>query len=97
MAAHIPKTAFHMHDGHYEFVVMPFDLTNAPATFQSAMNDMFHPVLRMFILVFMDDILIYSKCWTDHVAHLHAVFETLSSHSFLAKASKCDLAQPRVQ
>ncbi|CAM9001016.1 unnamed protein product [Rhodiola kirilowii] len=96
-AEDIPKTAFRTHDGHYEFVVMPFGLTNAPATFQATMNDMFRPVLRKYVLVFMDDILVYSPDWLTRLTHLQAVFQTLKSHGFLAKASKCELAKARVQ
>ncbi|KAL4569364.1 hypothetical protein LXL04_025000 [Taraxacum kok-saghyz] len=86
------KTAFRTVDGHYKFRVMPFGLTNAPATFQSAMNDLFRTVLRKFVLVFFDDILVYSPSITSHYEHLHFVFHTLLQHNYHAKPSKCSFA-----
>ena len=85
----IEKTAFKTHDGHYEYLVMPFGLTNASSTFQALMNDLFCPMLQRYVLVFFDDILIYSKLWKDHLQHLHSVFHLLHQHQFYLNWKKC--------
>jgi len=94
--ADIEKTAFRTHQGHFEFLVMPFGLSNAPATFQLLMNAVLQPFLRKFVLVFFDDILIYSRSWSEHLQHLRTVFDTLRLHQLRIKRSKCAFATESV-
>jgi len=86
----IPKTAFRSRYGHYEYVVMPFGLTNAPAVFMDYMNRIFRPYLDSFVVVFIDDILIYSKTPEEHAKHLQMVLEILREKKLYAKLSKCE-------
>jgi len=87
------KTAFQTHHGLYEWRVIPFGLTNAPTTFQSLMNSIFAEVLRKFVLVFFDDILVYSLDWSTHIQHLTYVLNILRTHSLFSKLSKCSFGQ----
>jgi hypothetical protein len=95
--ADITNTAFRTHEGHYEFLVMPFRLCNAPSTFQSLMNHVFHPFLSHFVLVFFDDILIYRKTWTYHLAHVDQVLHLLSQHQLFLKQSKCAFGTSEIE
>ncbi|GKB21547.1 putative reverse transcriptase domain-containing protein [Tanacetum coccineum] len=93
----IPKTAFRTRYGHYEFQVMPFGLTNAPAVFMDLMNRVCKPYLDKFVIVFIDDILIYSKDKKEHEEHLKAILELLKKEKLYAKFSKCEFWIPKVQ
>src|SRR5262249_32628844 len=86
----IPRTAFSTRYGHFEYVVMLFGLTNAPAAFMDMMNRIFQPYLDQFVIVFIDDILVYSPTEEDHVRHLRIILQTLRDHRLYAKISKCE-------
>ncbi|GJZ03592.1 putative reverse transcriptase domain-containing protein [Tanacetum coccineum] len=94
---YIPKTAFRTRYGHYEFQVMPFGLTNAPVVFIDLMNRVCKPYLDKFIIIFIDDILIYSKDKTKHKEHLKAILELLKKEKLYAKFSKCEFWILKVQ
>ena len=85
----VPKTAFRTRYRHYEFLVMPFGLTNAPAAFMDMMNRVFQPYLDKFVIVFIDDILVYSCSLEEHSEHLRIVLQTLREQQLYAKLSKC--------
>nr|GEZ55197.1 reverse transcriptase domain-containing protein [Tanacetum cinerariifolium] len=93
----IPKTAFRTRYGHYEFQVMPYGLTNAPVVFMDLMNRVCKPYLDKFVIVFIDDILIYSKDEKEHEEHLKAILELLKVEKLYAKFSKCEFWIPKVQ
>ena len=84
------KTAFRTKYGHYEYLVMPFGLTNAPATFQSFINSVLRPYLEKFVILYLDDILIYSKTLDEHVEHVRTVLKTLLKNNLYAKPKKCE-------
>ncbi|GJV84286.1 putative reverse transcriptase domain-containing protein, partial [Tanacetum coccineum] len=93
----IPKTAFRTRYGHYEFVVMPFGLTNAPAIFMDLMNRVCRPMLDKSVIVFIDDILVYSKSKEEHEINLREILETLREEKLYAKFSKCEFWLQEVQ
>jgi hypothetical protein len=93
----IKKIAFRTHHGHFEFLVMPFGLTNAPATFQALMNDVLQDFIRVFVLVFFDDILIFNDSWSSHLQHVRMVLKRLQEHGLAIKQSKCSFGATSVQ
>ncbi|CAH9130821.1 unnamed protein product [Cuscuta epithymum] len=93
----IAKTAFRTHNGHYEYLVMPFGLCNAPSTFQALMNSIFRPLLRKSVLVFFDDILIYSPDWETHLRHVREVFQILQHNQLSVKFKKCAFGKQELE
>ncbi|GKA50461.1 putative reverse transcriptase domain-containing protein, partial [Tanacetum coccineum] len=93
----IPKTAFRTRYDHYEFQVMPFGLTNAPAVFMDLMNRVCKPYLDKFVIVFIDDILIYSKNKQEHEEHLKLILELLKWEELYVNFSKCEFWIPKLQ
>jgi hypothetical protein len=92
----VPQTAFRCHYGHYEFLVMPFGITNAPTTFQYCMNHVFNKKLRKFLLVFFDDLFIYNKTWEEHLQHVEQILAIMEGKYLYAKESKCDFGMTEV-
>ena len=88
--ADIPKIVFRTRYGHFEFTVMPFGLTNEPAAFMGLMNRVFQPYLDQFVVVFVNDILIYSQSEVEHEDHLRIVLQLLRDHRLYAKFNKCE-------
>ena len=93
----IEKTAFRTHHGHYEYLVMPFGLCNAPSTFQAAMNSLLTPFLHRFATVFFDDILVYNDSLTSHILHLETIFLTLLQGQYYLKQAKCLFTQEQLE
>lgn len=88
----VEKTAFRTHDGHYEFLVMPFGLMHAPVTFQSLMNEVFRPYIWRFVVVIFDDIMVYSPDLASHCGHLRVILQLFSDQSLYANQKKCSFA-----
>ena len=85
----IPKTAFRTQRGHFKFVVMPFGVTNAPSTFQRMMNSLFKEELDDYVLVYLDDILVFLSTLEEHIAHIRKALERLQTTKLYAKLHKC--------
>nr|XP_027187857.1 uncharacterized protein LOC113785482 [Cicer arietinum] len=93
----VHKTAFRTHEGHYEYLVMPFGLMNAPSTFQALMNDIFKNLLRKYVLVFFDVILVYIPSLEDHFHHVSSVLDILQQQGLVANRKKYSFAEPSVE
>ena len=93
----IPKTAFRTHRGHFEFVVMPFGVSNAPATFQRLMNKVFAKELDAFILVYLDDILVFSRTKEEHLEHIRTALGRLRDAKIYARLHKCEFYKDKVE
>ena len=87
------KTTFKTRQGLFEWLVLPFGLCNAPATFMHIMNEVLRPFIDDFVIVYLDDILIYSDNWNNHVVHIHKVFEVLREEKIYLKISKCEFVR----
>ena len=88
-----PMTAFRTHFNHYQFKLLSFELTTAPATFQGVMNRIFQQHLGRFVLVYLDDILVFSKTQEEHLEHLRKIFNILRKNKLYAKLTKCRFAK----
>ena len=93
----IPKTAFRTHRGHFEFIVMPFRVSNAPATFQRLMNKVFAKELDAFILVYLDDILVFSQTQEEHLEHIRTALGRLRDAKIYARLHKCEFFKDKVE
>ena len=92
----IPKTTFHCRYGHYELTMVPFGLTNALVVFMSLMNGLFHTLLDKFMVILLDDILIYSHDNKEHEEHLRQVLQKLRENKFYSSLLKCKLYRPEI-